>query len=90
MRYPSIMAHEFGGLIVMAAVVYAVINISNIQKLDIYHTLVLILLFSMVMALHGVSHLLLEKEYNYVPLNLWQLPKRKAIICPCMKHKRKV
>lgn len=88
MRYPSIMAHEFGGLVVMAVVVYAVINISNIQKLDIYHTLVLILLFSLVMALHGVSHLLLEKEYNYVPLNLWQLPKRKVKGCPCMKHKR--
>ena len=87
MPYPSIMSHVAGGLIMIAAVVYAIMNVSKLQKLDVYHILVLMLLFSIVVAIHGVSHALLEKEYSYVPLNLWELPKKKAMECPCMKHK---
>jgi uncharacterized membrane protein len=83
------MSHAAGGLIMIAAVVYAVMNMSKLQKLDVYHILVLILLFSIVVTIHGLSHVLLEKEYNYVPLNLWELPKKKVMECPCMKYKGK-
>jgi hypothetical protein len=31
------------------------------------------------MGVHGLSHLFLEKEYNYVPFNLWKLPKDKKL-----------
>ena len=41
---------------------------SQIRKLDPYRTLVLTLLFSIAIGLHGVSHLGLEKQYSYNPI----------------------
>jgi hypothetical protein len=50
--------------------VYMLTSFYKIQTLDIYRFLVLLILFSIGMMLHGVSHLLLEKEYKYNPLNM--------------------
>jgi hypothetical protein len=41
---------------------------SELRKLDPYRTLVLLLLVSIAVGLHGVSHLGLEKEYDYNPM----------------------
>lgn len=79
MYYPSIMAHMLNGLLLFTAVVYVLFNFQKTQSLDTYNTLVVILLFSIAMGVHGLSHLFLEKEYNYVPFNLWKLPKDKKL-----------
>ena len=67
------------GLLLFTAVVYVLFNLPKIQTLDTYNVLLVILLFSIAMGVHGLSHLFLEKEYNYVPFNLWKLPKDKKL-----------
>ena len=79
MYYPSIMAHMLNGLLLFTAVVYVLFNLPKIQTLDTYNVLLVILLFSIAMGVHGLSHLFLEKEYNYVPFNLWKLPQDKKL-----------
>jgi hypothetical protein len=79
MYYPSIMAHILNGLLLFAAVVYVLFNFQKTQSLDTYNVLIVILLFSIAMGVHGLSHLFLEKEYNYVPFNLWKLPHDKKL-----------
>lgn len=74
MYYPSIMAHMLNGLLLFTAVVYVLFHSQQTQSLDTYSALVVILLFSIAMGVHGLSHLFLEKEYDYVPFNLWKLP----------------
>lgn len=46
---------------------------SQIRKMDPYRTLVLTLLFSIAIGLHGVSHLGLEKQYGYNPVYFFDL-----------------
>ena len=79
MYYPSIIAHILNGLLLFTAVVYVLFNFQNAQSLDTYNVLIVILLFSIAMGVHGLSHLFLEKEYNYVPFNLWKLPQDKKL-----------
>lgn len=79
MYYPSIIAHILNGLLLFTAVVYVLFNFQNTQSLDTYNVLIVILLFSIAMGVHGLSHLFLEKEYNYVPFNLWKLPQDKKL-----------
>ena len=44
---------------------------SQLRKLDPYRTVVLLLLCSIAIGLHGVSHLGLEKQYDYNPMYLF-------------------
>ena len=67
------------GLLIFIAVIYVLFNLPKIQTLDTYNVLIVILLFSIAMGVHGLSHLFLEKEYNYVPFNLWKLPQDKKL-----------
>jgi len=74
MFYPSIMAHMMNGLFLLAALVVAILSYSKLRTLDAYHILVLILLGSVAIGVHGLSHAVLEKQYRFIPFNLWQLP----------------
>ena len=67
--YPSIASHAIGGFFLLIAILYTLINLSKLKTLDTYRILLLILLFSIVATVHGVSHVLLEKEYNFVPFS---------------------
>ena len=71
MFYPSIMAHMMNGLFLLAALVFVIYSYSKLRALDSYHILVLILLGSVALGVHGLSHAALEKQYRYVPFNLW-------------------
>jgi hypothetical protein len=84
MFYPSIASHSMNGILIFIGVLFVLFNFKKIRSLDAYHMLIVLLLFSITMGIHGISHLLLESEYQYVPLNLWKLPK-KDMNCPCMK-----
>lgn len=69
MNYPSIMAHSLNGFLILVILVISIVYASKIKSLDIYNLLVLLLLFAILIGLHGISHALLEKQYNYVPFN---------------------
>ena len=73
MFYPSIMAHMMNGFFLLAALVFVIYSYSKLRALDSYHILVLILLVSIAIGVHGLSHAALEKQYRYVPFNLWRL-----------------
>jgi len=64
--YPSVIAHIFSGLALMFSVIYLFINYKLLT--DTYRTLIIILLFSVALGIHGISHLALEKEYAYNPI----------------------
>lgn len=55
--------------LLLLGLIYSVLYSKNIAK-DPYQTIVLLLLFSMALGLHGLSHLGLEMAYRYDPLAL--------------------
>ncbi len=65
-QVPSVYAHILNGLLLFAGVVYLFISRSR----DSYQILVLILLFSMAVGIHGISHMGLEYLYGYNPLSV--------------------
>ena len=72
MLYPSFMAHVVSGMLVVVSIVFVSLHWSKLRTLDAYHTLILLFFFSTVVGIHGISHLLLEKEYNYMPFYWWK------------------
>ena len=67
-QYPSIMAHILNGLLIFASFLFVIIYFPKIYTLDTFKKLILLLLFTIALGLHGISHLLLEKGYHYNPL----------------------
>jgi hypothetical protein len=67
------MAHMMNGLFLLSALIVAILSYSKLRTLDSYHVLVLILLGSVAIGVHGLSHAILEKHYKFVPFNLWKL-----------------
>ena len=62
---PSFYAHIINGLILLFAFVLLYINYSKITKLEPYNIIILTLIFSISIGIHGLSHLGLEKVYNF-------------------------
>ncbi len=65
---PSFYAHIINGLLLLFAFVILYKNYDKISNLESYKILVMILFFSVGIGIHGLSHLGLEKNYNYNPL----------------------
>ena len=65
--YPSLIAHIVGAFLLMFAIVLSILNYTKIGA-DPYKSVVLLLLFSAVITIHGISHLGLESTYGYNPL----------------------
>lgn len=64
---PSLYAHIINGILLLTAVVLLFTNYSQIQKIELYKKIQLTLLFSLVIGVHGLSHLGLETVYGYNP-----------------------
>lgn len=73
MIHPSILAHILSGAFMFLALFCLITCFSQIRKLDTYRTLVLTLLFSIAIGVHGISHLGLEKQYSYNPMDYFGL-----------------
>ncbi len=67
---PSIYAHMMSGSVLMIGVLYFVLNMTKILSRDPYQIVLLLLLFSLALGVHGLSHVGLESAYNYNPLAL--------------------
>ena len=70
MLYPSVLAHMLNGFLLMLAFVSVVLYFSKLRILDAYHIVVLVLLSSVAVGIHGLSHLGLERAYTYNPMNM--------------------
>ena len=65
---PSFYAHVLNGFFMLLAMIISYRNFAEIKKLDSYKRIVLTLLFSITVGIHGLSHLGLENVYNFNPL----------------------
>ncbi len=66
--YPSILAHFTNGFFLFLSVLLLYYNFSKIKKMDPYKLIMLILLISIAVGVHGLSHLGLEVYYGYNPI----------------------
>lgn len=66
--YPlSVYAHILNGFLLGIAILLTLINYKKIQQLVITKKIELLLFFSLVIGIHGLSHIGLEYLYNYNP-----------------------
>ena len=67
---PSMMAHALNGVLMLAAVVVAYMNFCVLWRVDPYKKVMILLVFSVAIGIHGISHLGLEKGYGFNPLKI--------------------
>ena len=67
---PSFYAHVINGILLLVAFSLLLQNYRSINHIDKYKLIILVLLFSIATGVHGLSHLGLEKNYGYNPLQL--------------------
>ena len=67
-KMPSLYAHALNGILVFSAIFYLYCNYNTIKNIDNYKKIILILLFSIAIGIHGLSHLGLEYVYNFNPI----------------------
>lgn len=84
---PSVYAHIISGGVLFTGIIYLVLYISKIISRDPYQIVVLILLLSIAIGIHGISHAGLESVYNYNPLSLFSGKHTEPyhpLDCPCI------
>jgi len=67
---PSFYAHIINGLLMLFAFIILCKNYTKISSVEPYKLVVLTLIFSMAVGIHGISHLGLEKIYHYNPISM--------------------
>jgi hypothetical protein len=65
---PAFYAHVFNCLFLFAALIIFIMHYKTIAASKPYDLIKMLLLFSLVAGIHGLSHLGLETVYNYNPL----------------------
>lgn len=68
---PSLYAHFLHTILLLLAVLLVLLNFSKIINLEPFKIIVLLLFFSLVIGLHGISHLGLEALYGYNPIRIF-------------------
>ena len=68
--FPSFYSHVINVILLFFALFLLCKNYTTISKLEPYKLIMLVLVFSITIGIHGLSHLGLEKNYNYNPLEL--------------------
>ena len=68
---PSLYAHFLHSILLVIAILLVLLNFSKIIHLEPFKLIVLLLFFSLVIGIHGISHLGLETVYNYNPMHLF-------------------
>ena len=67
---PSVYAHIVNWLLLLLATFMLFKNYSKVIMLEPYKLIILTLIFSIGIGIHGLSHLGLEHNYNYNPIKL--------------------
>ena len=68
---PSVMAHTLNGGLMILALVLAVLNYRVISRLPVIQMITLVLILSIAVGVHGISHAGLESAYGYNPLKIF-------------------
>lgn len=72
---PSIITHTVGGIFLVWSIGLLILYLPVVRSLDAYRLIVLLMLVSITITLHGLSHVAMEKVYNYNP---WFMLYRKS------------
>lgn len=64
---PSIFAHILNGILLLVAFILVLTNKSKLKTLQPYMLIKMVLLFSLAVGIHGLSHLGMEYVYNFNP-----------------------
>ena len=67
------MSHILNGGLLFAAVILVALNYRVIRSLPVLQMITLILILSIAVGVHGLSHAGLESAYGYNPLRLFGL-----------------
>ena len=65
------MAHTLNGGLMILALVLAVLNYRVISRLPVIQMITLVLILSIAVGVHGISHAGLESAYGYNPLKIF-------------------
>jgi hypothetical protein len=65
---PSLYAHVINAFLLLTAVILLFSNYSKIKSIEPYKKIILVVLFSIMIGVHGLSHLGLEFTYGYNPM----------------------
>jgi hypothetical protein len=66
---PSFYAHILSSFLILVSVILLYKNYSKIMNLEPYQLIMIILVFSISIGIHSISHLGLEKLYDFNPIN---------------------
>ena len=67
---PSFFAHIINGVLLLLAIFVLYKNYSLIKNVDKYKLIMMILVFSIAIGIHGLSHLCMETIYGYYPFKV--------------------
>ena len=81
-KNPSILAHTANGALFILAIILVFIYYSSINKPS---AIIIALLFSIALGIHGLSHLGLEYVYGYSPYTKEGFQGRYDCPCPMMR-----
>ena len=70
---PSFYALTVNGFTVMVALILIFTNYSSLKRMDPHRIITLVLLFGILIGMHGLLHLGLETHYNYNPIEQYLL-----------------
>lgn len=65
---PSFYSHQINAFFILVSFLLLFTNYSKIKKIEPYHQVILSLLFSLAIGIHGLSHLGAEYIYGYNPI----------------------
>jgi hypothetical protein len=68
---PSLYANFLHSILLVLAILLVLLNFSKIIHLEPFKLIVLLLFFSLVIGVHGISHLGLEALYGYNPIRIF-------------------
>jgi|Laugresp1bdmlbsn_1035097.scaffolds.fasta_scaffold06999_3 hypothetical protein len=86
--HPSVAAHAIHAFIFLIAAAMAIVNFQTLYRLPIEKSLILVLLFSIVVGIHGISHLGLEINYGLEPFPRgYNCPYHRTGKCPCFARR---
>lgn len=67
---PSIMAHTLNGAFLLLALIIGIMNFKTIYRSNPIELLKLILIISIAVGVHALSHATIERNYGYNPLKV--------------------
>ena len=67
---PSFYAHVLGGVLALIVMARILFNFREVKSMVLYEQLMLLLVLSVAVGVHGISHQGMEELYGYYPMGV--------------------